>query len=50
MRVAWTNKYELLNEHEQEEGKEGKRRVAAIVIGTLPLYALGPGLTPFIPE
>ena len=38
MRVAWTNKYEQLNEHEQVESKEGKRRDAAIVIGSLLLY------------
>ena len=45
MRLAWTSKYEQLNEHEHEERKEGKRRDAAIVIGSLLLYALGPGLT-----
>jgi hypothetical protein len=50
MRVAWTSKYEQLNEHEHEKRKEGKRRDAAIVIGSLLLYALGSGLTPFIPE
>ena len=38
MRVAWTNKYEQLYEHEQVERKEGKRRDAAIVIGSLLLY------------
>ena len=38
MRLAWTSKYEQLNEHEHEERKEGKRRDAAIVIGSLLLY------------
>ena len=36
--VAWTNKYEQLNEHEQVERKEGKRRDAVIVIGSLLSY------------
>ena len=48
MRLAWTSKYEQLNEHEHEERKEGKRRDAAIVIGSLLLLcALGPGINPF---
>ena len=41
---------ELQLEQEHEERKEGKRRDATVVIGSLLLYAQVQVLTPFIPE
>ena len=50
MRVSWTIKYEQLYEQVHGERKEGKRRDATIVIGSLLIYAQVQDLTPFIPE